>query len=336
MDVQRHPRRLPPADVYAWDTRTGRLLRRLHGLYIRSNMPVVSPDGSHIFSYGTTLAHPNARTWASQSPTRDTVINWDWQTGEQVWATEGEMPLAISPDGRKIAFARPPTRRSVQNVGMICDAATGKPLCRTSTNVEVDGQIGFTPDGKWLGAIDQFQLDPKTGFTKQSIDVNVVYAGNFLRLWRTDTGQHVRDYPFIRARAFDFSRDGQWLVIICDRGQTIGGSDGSIVRRVDFATGKVLWTRERSMNDPDHDPNAILNSVAISPNGKYVVVQSSSSQLTVLDARTGRELFRPFAPQGREDAHWVIPGGLAFSADGRTLVSRCGRNVMVWDASSLR
>ena len=90
------------------------------------------------------------------------------------------------------------------------------------------------------------------------------------------------------------------------------------------------------MNGPDADPDAVLNSVAVSPSGKYVVLASINSRLIVLDAHTGRELFRPFIPPGTTFPNWEMPGGLAFSADGQTLVSRCGRRVLVWDASSLQ
>ncbi|MGI4790425.1 MAG: WD40 repeat domain-containing protein [Janthinobacterium lividum] len=96
-----------------------------------------------------------------------------------------------------------------------------------------------------------------------------------------------------------------------------------------------MWTRERHGNGDNPDYEAVLNSVAISPNGKYIVLASSNSHLIVLDAQTGRELFRPFIPPGTTIPSWAIPGGLAFSADGKTLVSRCGRRILVWDTRIL-
>jgi WD40 repeat protein len=137
-------------------------------------------------------------------------------------------------------------------------------------------------------------------------------------------------------RAFDIAPNGQWLVIASDSDHMTGGTDGSVVRRVNRETGAVAWTRERSYNAPDHDPDAALNSIVISPNGKYIVLQSYSSQLIVLDAATGRELFRPFASRSASGGSWALPGGLAFSKDGKTLVSRSGPRVLVWDATSLQ
>jgi WD40 repeat protein len=121
----------------------------------------------------------------------------------------------------------------------------------------------------------------------------------------------------------------------CDAGM-MNGSDGSVVRRVDMNTGKAVWTRERQMNGPNPDAAAVLNSVAISPNGKYVVLASTDNHLIVLDAQTGHELFRPFVFPERGEVNWAIPGGLAFSADGKTLVSRCGRKTLVWDTEILQ
>ena len=137
------------------------------------------------------------------------------------------------------------------------------------------------------------------------------------------------------ARAFDIASDGSWLTLMCDRGNMMGGTDGSIIRRIDMTTGKVAWTRERGMNGPWNDPDSGLNSIVISPNGKYIVAMSGNSKLIVIDALTGSEKFRPFVSMDQSYGNWAMPGGLAFSTDGKTLVSRCGNKVLVWDASRL-
>ncbi len=305
----------PPADVFIWDSSSGKLLRRLHGLFWRSYATTAAPDGRHVVAYGLTT--PNL----VQNMPDDFVVVWDWRTGQQVRKSDGMYPIAFSPDGRLMSAGNG-----------VYDAATGKLVCRTTHHLEEEGPCAFTPDGKAVGLIDAQTTNTASG---ELPDVNVVYAGNFLRLWRADNGAHVRDFPFIRARCYDFSRDGKWLVLSCDRGQMINGEDGSIVRRIDMATGKVLWTRERDMSDPDHDEDAIVNSVAISPSGKYVVLQSEENRLIVLDAQTGRELFRPLVYHRRDEPMWSLTGGVAFSADGKTLASRNGHNVLVWDARML-
>jgi WD40 repeat protein len=319
-----------PADVFVWDTATGRLIRRLPGFYWRSSGVAASPDGQHVIAYGVAR-----RDVADHVPFR--VMTWDWQNGQKQWDIEGDTPLSYSPDERLVGCANG-----------IYNAANGKLICWTSKNIGEDGQSAFTPDDKLFGIIGGYNvdlktglawgyhIDPKTGIVVGSHYGKSIYSTTRLHFWHTDTGKEAEDFPFTRVRAFDIARDGQWLVMTSDADDFPGGTDGSVVRRVDIQTGKVLWTRKRNMNKPDSDPEAVLNSVAISPSGKYVVLASNNNQLIVLDAQTGRELFRPFVFPTRGNPEWAIPGGLAFSADGKTLVSRCGRKTLVWDSTALQ
>ena len=317
------------ADVFIWDSRTGRLIRRLPGFYWRSSGVLASPDGRRVIASGEAFQNAHGIT-----PYQ--VIEWDWQsgqkqwavTGQKQWAVKGDLPLSYSADERLVGCDNG-----------IYNATNGELICLTSKNIGEDGQSGFTPDGKWYGIVDDISLDPITHKARQTSDFEgdkqYFYSTTRLHFWHTDTGKEAKDLPFTRVRAFDIASDGQWLVMASDTGM-MGGSDGSVVRRVDIQTGKVLWTRERSMNGPGSDPEAVLNSVAVSPNGKYVVLASNNSHLIVLDAQTGRELFRPFIFPSLNPPDWVMPGGLAFSADGKTLVSRCGRRTLVWDSATLQ
>ena len=308
------------ADVFVYQATSGRLIRRLHGFYWRSNAVTPSPDGQAVLASG--YAHPDDPSPKTFQASQ--VFAWNWHSGQRLWEIAGKMPLSYSPDGRFVGSA-----------DGIHKAATGKLLVRIPRGLSPDSQSAFSPDGKLFGFIGRGTLNEKEVADSDDGD-RLYYSTPRLHLWQTDTGKEAEDFPFTRARAFDLARTGQWLVMVADRGSMGGGTDGSVVRRVDITTGAVSWTRERSYNAPSHDPDAALNSVVISPNGKYVIIQSPSSQLIVLDASTGRELFRPFTHQGRGEPGWALPGGLAFSADGRTLVSRCGSKVLVWDASSLR
>lgn len=230
------------------------------------------------------------------------------------------MPLSYSPDGRLIGCS-----------DGIRETVTGKMVFKIPGGIEEDNQISFSPDGALFDFIGRPTLNKK-GF----MDSVAGYSTTRLHLWRTDTGKEAKDFPFIRVRTFDIAKNGHWLAISSEPDGMTGGTDGSIVRRVDMQSGTVAWTRKRSMNAPDHDPDADLYSVVISPNGKYIAIQSLSAQLIVLDAKTGRELFRPYGSQSGTGSGWVLPGGMAFSNDGKTLVSRCGPRVLVWDASSLQ
>ena len=308
------------ADVFVYQATSGRLIRRLHGFYWRSNAVTPSPDGQAVLASG--YAHPDDPSPKTFQASQ--VFAWNWHSGQRLWEIAGNMPLSYSSDGHLVG-----TDDGIHK------AATGKLLVRIPRGLSSDSQSAFSPDGKLFGFIGRGALNKK-GFTDSDNGDRLYYSTTRLHLWRTDTGKEAKDFSFTRVRAFDMARTGPWLVMVADRGGMGGGTDGSVVRRVDINTGAVSWTRERSYNAPSHDPDAALNSVVISPNGKYVIIQSPSSQLIVLDAETGRELFRPFAHQGSGEPSWALPGGLAFSADGRTLISRCGSKVLVWDASSLR
>ena len=308
-----------PADVFVWSAANGRLLRRLHGFYWRSSGVTASPDGRQVVASGEAYRD-------SPGITLCRAIAWDWRSGQQQWDVDGNTPLSYSPDGRFVGSAN-----------SVFNAATGKLICRTSKQIAGEGQSGFTPDGKLFGLINAGTLN-FTARKQPDDDGKLYYSTTRLHFWHTDTGKQAKDFPFIRVRAFDIARNGQWLVMTSDAddGGGVGSTDGSVVRRVDFNTGKVVWTRERRENEPDADPESVLNSVAVSPNEKYVVLASINSNLIVLDARTGRELFRSIVSHDRNETMLAFPGGLAFSADGKTLVSRCGRRVLVWDASSLQ
>lgn len=311
-----------PAYVFVWKTDSGRLLHQLPGFYQSSNAVTASPDSRRVLASGATI--PVALNHSSVSIKPDSIISWDWKTGQKISVFPGFMPLSISPDGKWIG-----------DTNGIHEATTGRLIFKVPKGIPSDGQCAFSPDGKLFGFIGTPTLNKK-GFMDAENGGKLYYSTTRLHLWRTDTGQDVRAFPFTRVRAFDFSHDGQWLILLSEADGMTGGTDGSVLRRVNLQTGVVAWTRERRYNDPGHDMDAVFNSVAISPSGKYIIAQSGSCQLVVFEAATGKELFRPFSQQDSGEPSWALPGGLAFSTDGRTLVSRCGHKMLVWDASSLQ
>ncbi len=131
--------------------------------------------------------------------------------------------------------------------------------------------------------------------------------------------------------AIAFSPDGRWLA---------SGSSDDTIKIWDVATGQLLRTLY------GHSSN--VNALAVSPDGKTLA--SGSGDMTskrefptfkrggiaggardntvrTWDVQTGREL-------KTLTGHELPIGGVAFSADGRTLTSVSGDAVKVWDVAS--
>ena len=83
------------------------------------------------------------------------------------------------------------------------------------------------------------------------------------------------------------------------------------------------------MGNPLKGHTFSVNSVAFSPDGKYIVSGSSDHTIQVWDAQTGSQLGNPF--KGHTHSVWSV----AFSPDGRYIVSGSwDYTIRVWDAQT--
>jgi RNA polymerase sigma factor (sigma-70 family) len=225
------------------------------------------------------------------------IRRWDLTTGKEI----------PPPDGysQRLAIARSP------NGGTIAVGALNGRLDlydhtgRLNLTIRDRGpgilRVAFSPDGKRLAA---------------------ACGDGTLRLWDTSSGAEAKriDYPKLHPNSVPyhllFTPDGRRLVVPY--------------------SDDWLWDIESGKPVTDGRPRT-FSPVAFSPDGKWIVTESAE-QLAWFEAGTGRAVrrFRIEALPGTPPAR-LGPNSVAFSADGRTIVSAHDDGaVRVWDAETGR
>jgi WD40 repeat protein len=345
--------------IKVWDVRTGRECHTLKAQSANGHHAVISnitfsDDGKRLISVcrkqlGNTIEDFNFLL---------ELKGWDLTTGQECLAfTVGEserlMPwLTFSPDGHCFATA---TRDHVVQLRTVANPVNLRSFKGHTDRVAF--QATFSPDGKFLA----------TGSLDKTIRVWDVVKGEEFRCLKVDTDN---------IRAFAFRRDGQSLVswtnndrgqrpetvlsrvwdltvqephvAIAQRGQNgadfsadrrylaynailpgFGKVTGDGVRVWDLAAGQEVFCRTW--------PTPLSGCVAISPDGKLVAITLDDSTVQIWNVATGvttHSLQRQAVP--RLARRTALPR-LAFSPDGRHLVSADGvhdKVISVWDLTT--
>jgi WD40 repeat protein len=124
-----------------------------------------------------------------------------------------------------------------------------------------------------------------------------------------------------------FSPDGKTAYLAKVRYLPTGKVDSSLAK-YDLVAGKVVKT----VNPPE--AQMFFDGVYVSPNGKWLVctyrrLQPSSVALVLYSPETLDEVARLPGPQ--KPSSTVIYDAPLFSPDGRTMITRCGGPLVVWD-----
>jgi sugar lactone lactonase YvrE len=225
----------------------------------------------------------------------NTVRFWETATGKEFRHFPGGV-WALSADGRYVLLG---SQNQEQATITLCDSATGK-VVRQLQQAPVVWGVAVSPDGRTLFTCGE----------EKRIHVWEVATGKLLRLFGglPDWTNHRSNFGVV------FSPDGRWVAVGAEeRGQIR-------VRHIlvyDLATGK-----QAARLQPAGRP------VTFSPDGRLLACTGGAGEkVQVLETATGQEC-RSFT------GHQSHITTVAFSADGKTLVSGSGdTTVLVWDVT---
>jgi WD40 repeat protein len=315
------------ATARLWETATGRQVHVLPLPWMGEDIPAqfVEAVGKLCIAFS-----PDGKTFAAASPF-GMVRLWDTATGKKQIqfgiAKSGVTSLAFTRDGRWLVTGG---RGEV----LCWDPTTGKQLHRLAlmdpsnpaTGVRDDGgrflEVAISPDGRLLAA-----TRGKPGFQERPR-----VATCELYLWELSTGKLRRQIPQELARQRMFAHEsadmetnrryssGDPLVAFTPDGKTLAWNQGDMIELRDVGGMRPL----RLLGDRVDS----IAGIAFSPGGGILAVASWDGTLRFYDPATATILGTVAV-----DDHFYC---LAFSPDGRTLITGCGdTTALIWDVSHI-
>ncbi|HEY7314285.1 MAG TPA: WD40 repeat domain-containing protein [Gemmataceae bacterium] len=315
------------AVVRLWDTTTGRELRAFEGHKDTVYDIAFSSDGKQLASAGmdTTIRiwevaggktihtlrlagaggrciafAPDGATLASGT-WNGTVQLWDAKTGAELYRFHKSddqiiAAVAFSPDGKTLAFTahclyppgipNAPPIRDATNTIHLWDVAAWKERRRWKVSGDGERSLAFSPDGKLLAS-----------------------AGQGVRLWRTASGEEVRQLKGATDKmvaSAAFSQDGKFIATSGEKSAGLWSvQSGELVRRIDTEAQKFAFSRDGRL-----------------------LATANGATLCLWDAKSLKQMLPADSP--REAIYH-----LAWSLDGKTLASSgwCD-HFRLWDVAA--
>jgi WD40 repeat protein/serine/threonine protein kinase/tetratricopeptide (TPR) repeat protein len=303
-----------------WDGDVGRPVGRLldHGTR-RVVAPVVFVHGGDAFlaaghdgrvrlwdvASGRLLAQPVQQgspiNFIAVSPDEKTILTGAWDKTARLWdaATGREVGTALRHSDQVTSVAFSPDGKTVLTGGWWdglarrWDAANGRPIGQVLKHSGPVFSVAFSRDGQTI----------LTG----SMDGTA-------RLWDAATGQPIGPILKHSGSVFSaaFSPDGKNILTGCA---------DKTARLWDAATGREVGTPLRHSDQ--------VMSVAFSPDGQTILTGCEDRTARRWDAATGQPIGAPMAHPAAE-SRWP---NVAFSPDGRFLLTSSSSTARLWDAS---
>ncbi|EIN12267.1 WD40 repeat-like protein [Punctularia strigosozonata HHB-11173 SS5] len=269
--------------------------------FIRAFGVVIGSSAPHIYLSAIPFAPTRSqvrRLYESKLPRRATVVcagSSEWPALECTMdGNDNVLCAEFSGDGKHILFVSP---------GLSCfdihfwDAATGQPA-RRPVRCGTDDDVS------------------SAAFSSKQHFIVVGLEDGTIQVWNAPAGQHIHtlrghtDY----VRSVAFSPDSKWIV---------SASGDKTVCIWDMQSEKLVHPPLQPEGHTDWDL-----SVTFSPDSTWVVSGSTDGMVRLWDTTTGtrvHELLRSHAP---------LPSFVAFSQDGKCIVSGDETAVQLWDAES--
>lgn len=238
----------------------------------------------------------------------------------------GVSSVSLSPDGKTLAGG---SRREIR----LWDVKRGRHKQTLKGHTTFVWSISFSPDGKTLASGSRDKTirlwDVETGAQRWTLrghtdevlsvsfspDGKTLASGGWdatVRLWDVKTGAPKRILKGHTAALNNiaFSPDGK----------TLASVSGKEIHLRDVKTG----TYKRKLKGH----TATLNSISFSPDGKMLASASWDKTIGLWDAKTG-------ALRRTLEGHTENISSVAYRPDGKTLASASGREIRLWDLSTI-
>jgi eukaryotic-like serine/threonine-protein kinase len=288
--------------IRLWDAATGRPARTIrinptpHGLAFLADGRLASfMDGRLLESTGGLF-----RNWDAdgrQTAFRGGAVQiWDADSGRKLRTFEG-VPgrAAITRDGRRLAAFTGP-QLYVGDLDKWRPGAGQSTVLTLRPHGKLLVDMAYSPDGKWLATTGQ--------------DQDESWA---VKLWDAATGKEVRSIPWPKEPV---SSGWDCPVAFSPDGRLLAATGAGLVKVWEVRSGQEVFASKVA---------GYANTLAVSPDGGALAVGIQGAT-KIWDLATGRERLTLNLPRS-------FSGGLAFSADGRSLAIG-GQELRVWDAVS--